>query len=92
MWIARWALFLQDFQYSIEHRPGKNMRHVDALSRNATAMLVTECPEGIIAKLYKSQLKDDELATLRKQIDDNQTEGYLIKNGLIYKEVRVEMH
>jgi len=87
--IARWALFLQDFQYSIEHRPGKSMRHVDALSRNAlpTAMLITECPEGIIAKLYKNQVKDDELATLKKRIDDNQADGYLIKNGLIYKEV-----
>jgi len=87
--IARWALFLQDFQYSIEHRPGKSMRHVDTLSRNAlpTAILITECPEGIIAKLYKNQVKDDELATLKKRIDDNQADGYLIKNGLIYKEV-----
>jgi len=88
MRIARWVLLLQDFQYSIKHRSGKNMRHVDALNRNAlpTVMLVTECPEGIIAKLYKNQVKDDELATLRKQIDD-QAEGYLIKNGLICKEV-----
>jgi len=32
--IARWALFLQYFDYQIEHRPGTRMQHVDALSRN----------------------------------------------------------
>ncbi|GFV21606.1 transposon Tf2-9 polyprotein [Trichonephila clavipes] len=31
--IARWALFLEDFNYEIIHRPGKQMGHVDCLSR-----------------------------------------------------------
>jgi len=31
--IARWALFLQNYSYEIEHRPGSKMQHVDALSR-----------------------------------------------------------
>jgi len=39
--IARWALELQDFDYSTEHRPGKKMSHVDALSR-ANGILVIE--------------------------------------------------
>lgn len=32
--VARWALLLEEFNYVIEHRAGKNMRHIDALSRN----------------------------------------------------------
>jgi len=32
--VARWALQLEEFDYTIEHRSGKAMTHVDALSRN----------------------------------------------------------
>ncbi|KAK9703421.1 Reverse transcriptase (RNA-dependent DNA polymerase) [Popillia japonica] len=32
--IARWILKLQEYQFSIEHRPGNRMLHADALSRN----------------------------------------------------------
>lgn len=32
--VARWALLLEEFNYRIEHRPGRNMAHVDALSHN----------------------------------------------------------
>lgn len=32
--IARWILFLQDFSFQIEHKPGYQMQHVDALSSN----------------------------------------------------------
>lgn len=31
--IARWALELENYNYTISHRAGKNMTHVDALSR-----------------------------------------------------------
>lgn len=35
--VARWWLLMQEFQCSIEYRPGKSMSHVDALSRNPIA-------------------------------------------------------
>ncbi|CAL1683818.1 unnamed protein product [Lasius platythorax] len=31
--IARWTLMLQNYNFKVEHRPGKKMAHVDALSR-----------------------------------------------------------
>lgn len=34
--IARWALELQNYDYELEHRSGKRMQHVDALSRIIT--------------------------------------------------------
>lgn len=38
--IARWWLQLQEFQYEIEYRPGAQMNHVDALSRNIGSTLI----------------------------------------------------
>lgn len=32
--VARWWLILQEFNFTIEYRPGHSMQHVDALSRN----------------------------------------------------------
>ena len=48
--VARWALLLEEFNYEIEHRPGKSMRHVDALSRRplSTVMLVSEDHDGLL--------------------------------------------
>lgn len=48
--VARWALLLEEFQYSIEHRPGKSMVHVDALSRNPlpSCLMMNECEEGLL--------------------------------------------
>ena len=31
--VSGWALYLQNFDYVIEHQSGSKMRHVDALSR-----------------------------------------------------------
>lgn len=40
--IARWALLFQNYDFSIEHRPGNRMKHVDALSRNTNVLILTE--------------------------------------------------
>nr|XP_044248468.1 uncharacterized protein LOC123002399 [Drosophila takahashii] len=37
--VSRWPLFLQDYDYVIEHRSGSKMRNVDALSRVSCLML-----------------------------------------------------
>jgi len=60
--MARWALFLQDFMYTIEHRSGSYMRHANALNRN----IHDDDDEWtsrkkIAAKLKKSQLDDEEI-------------------------------
>jgi len=49
--VARWALLLEEFKYTIEHRPSKNMAHVDILSRNPlpSCLMISECEQGVIA-------------------------------------------
>ncbi|GFV48328.1 retrovirus-related Pol polyprotein from transposon 297 [Trichonephila clavipes] len=44
--IARWALNLQDYDYTILHRSGSQMAHVDALSR--IQVLTNQCTESIV--------------------------------------------
>lgn len=87
--VARWAFFLEDFRYTIVHRPGNSMRHVDALSRNPLpmAMLVEECEDSILARLRRNQLEDEELKEIKKQVEENQADGFVIINGLLCKEV-----
>jgi len=41
--IARWAMFLQNYSYNIEHRTGSCMQHVDALIRCKQIMVLEAC-------------------------------------------------
>lgn len=86
--VARWALSLEEFQYIIEHRPGKSMMHVDVLSRNPlpTCLVINECEKGLLARLKKAQNPDDELKGTFKAIEQDRSEGYLIRGGVLYKE------
>lgn len=47
----------------IEHRPGKNMAHVDALNRSPlpTCLIVSECERGLLARLKRAQRADADL-------------------------------
>jgi len=57
--VARWALILEDYNYKLEHRPGKNMTHVDALSRNPLlTRLIDEDDDGLTVRLRKAQAED----------------------------------
>lgn len=87
--VARWSLFLQDFKYTIEHRPGQSMRHVDALSRNTlpAAMLIDEDQDSITMRLLKNQLEDEDLIVIREQVKNQQTTDFEIKNELLYKKM-----
>lgn len=40
--IARWALFLECYDYSIAHKAGNQMKHVDCLSRNVNILMLEE--------------------------------------------------
>jgi transposase InsO family protein len=81
--VARWALLLEEFNYSIIHRPGMQMKHCDALSRNPIAMIVQN---EFFGKLRKAQERDDQLRAIMKILHDQPYEGYLIDKNLLYKE------
>jgi len=64
--VARWAMFLQDYDYDIEHRSGTKMRHVDALSR-VTCLVLTE---SVMHKLKEAQMADVWTNAVRSLVDD----------------------
>lgn len=91
--VARWALLLEEFKYSIEHRPGKNMAHVDALSRNPLplCLIVSECEQGLMARLREAQKKDADLGKIFEALARGEASGYAIKGGVLYKEIDDDM-
>lgn len=82
--IARWALQLEDFSYTIEHRPGVRMKHVDALSRNPVSMVVSR---GVVAQIKQAQKADHNLRAIVRLIEETGNhEDYLVESGVLYKE------
>lgn len=87
--VARWALLLEEFHYEIEHRPGRSMFHVDALSRNPlpVCLLLEESDGGLTARLKKAQHDDVDTKKTIQLTNEGQTHGYVIRGGLLFKEV-----
>lgn len=92
--VARWALLLEEFDYVIEHRTGKNMLHVDALSRNPipSIFLVTESEDIIVARIRKAQEKDDSIQKISQATGRNQNSEYTTKNNILYKVIEGDMY
>ncbi|GFS91050.1 retrovirus-related Pol polyprotein from transposon 297 [Trichonephila clavipes] len=68
--IARWALNLQDYDYTILHRSGSQMAHVDALSR--IQVLTNQCTDSIVHRIKESQELDPHILSIKA----------LLQNGL----------
>ncbi|GFX43922.1 retrovirus-related Pol polyprotein from transposon 297 [Trichonephila clavipes] len=82
--IARWALYLQEFNYTIEHRTGSNMAHVDALSRPPHCMLIQN---SVHLQFLKAQQANDQITTIKTLLETTQHDNYIVKNKLLYKTV-----
>jgi hypothetical protein len=96
--LARWALKLQQYNFDIQHRPGRQHANVDALSRiSYVEVREIEIPNNF----YKMQRQDTLLESIRqflkhsKVSKDNKhrkyvkefADLYIIKNKLLYKRV-----
>ena len=86
--VTRWALLLEEFEYTIEHRSGRSLVHVDALSRNplASCMLIGETGDSINSRLKKAQREDPDIKKVFESVKTGQVEGYIIRGGILFKE------
>lgn len=81
--VARWALLLEDYDYSIEHRPGVRMKHVDALSRHPI-MTISTC--FVVPQIKKQQERDDETKALIEVLKNKESyDNYFMRGDLLYK-------
>lgn len=92
--VARWWIYMQDFQFQITYKKGQYISHVDFLSRNPIEPpLTTPCTVNIIddpqSWLELSQQRDPETLAIidrvqRGELDSNQ---YVVRNNLLYYKV-----
>jgi len=83
--IARWAMFLQQYEYEIVHRPGKRMIHVDALSR-CNSILVLE-GNTFEQTLSIRQDQDQTICKIRDQLEKREDKLYELRDGLVYRKI-----
>ncbi|GFT28455.1 transposon Tf2-8 polyprotein [Trichonephila clavipes] len=84
--IARWALMLEEFHYEVCHRPGRQMKHVDALSRYPIMMISSH---DITQKIKEAQNKDEFISQLKSAIKITPSDEYFLKNEILYKLQRI---
>ena len=85
--VQRWAILIESFQYTIEHRPGTSMRHVDALSRNPVSVYtLQEKKDGLISQIQAAQEEDTELQKIIEAVKDDKSEDFTLKRGVLYRE------
>ncbi|GFV95734.1 retrovirus-related Pol polyprotein from transposon 412 [Trichonephila clavipes] len=79
--IARWVLYLQEFNYTIEHGTGSK---VDALSRRPHCMLIQY---SVQLQFLKAQQADDQITAIKTLLETTPQDNYIVKNKLLYKTV-----
>lgn len=85
--VARWALLIEEFQYTIEHRPGTSLKHVDALSRHPISIcFIQEKQDGLIYQIKKAQEKDENLLKIIKAVKNKSDENFTLERGILYRE------
>lgn len=99
--IARWWMQLQEYDCTIEYRPGSRMSHVDALSRNPVDTVETEpstCLDVLAIEngeqdwISTVQSADDEIKKIKEMLSDPDSEhildihrNYKLKNNRVYR-------
>lgn len=93
MRIAAWALELQNYNYTVIHRKGAMMGHVDALSRqvNVVNKSIDEfvgviMDEDVDFNLQAAQARDDKIKTLRDQLVVGEVTHFRLDSGVVYRE------
>lgn len=81
--VARWAMKLEEFSYTIEHRAGTRMRHVDALSRCSAVLF--GFPDSLAIRIKSAQGKDDGISAIKALLEKEPYEDYVVRDGILFK-------
>lgn len=93
--IARWWIALQEYDCSIEYKPGQAMQHVDALSRNPLPCVSDDDKNEHLTRilqisqddwLLSLQLSDPKICHIRSVLEDPQYKDMIdIKQNFVVK-------
>ena len=83
--IARWAMFLQQYDYEIMHRPNKRMMHVDALSRCSSILVLEGNTFERVLSIKQDQ--DREICKIRDKLEKSEDKTYKLRDGLVYRKI-----
>lgn len=81
--IARWAMTLEEFDYTIEHRAGTRIPHADALSRHPTVLY--GLVDGLVARVKRAQQADEGLCAIMEHLQSKPYKDYTLQNGILFK-------
>lgn len=79
---ARWIMFLELFDFKIEHRSAQRMQHVDALSRQDSILLIHD---PLLDRIKRAQQHDEKLQLIRKLLNVGPYKNYTLDNDLLYE-------
>lgn len=81
--VARWWVYLQDFDFALEYRKGSLLSHADYLSRNPVNVCTVQKPLNW-ARI--AQASNEETRSLIQKLVDGQLDSnrYILKNDTLY--------
>lgn len=88
--IARWWIYLQDFEFDVIYRKGKTLSHADYFSRNVPIKTCYQINSLSKTWLHIEQQNDvgtTEIIDKIKNGDPDYLAQYLLKGGILYKRV-----
>jgi len=88
-WVARWALLFQNYDFSIAHRGGSMMKHVDALNRNTSILILTENTFELTLSI--KQIEDKDIDKVKELLNESEDEYFEMRNGLVYRKYKSEL-
>ena len=91
--VARWWIYLQDYDFEILYRPGSQGAHVDYLSRNSIECLQIDITSGEWIKA--AQLQDTDISSIREILQSGDIQPdikqyfdkYSLKGGIVFRKL-----
>ena len=84
--ISRWVFEIEQYNYTIAHRKGSSMGHVDALSR-CHPVVATVSTEEIDLHLQATQSRDHVISEICRRLEKEPVENFELCNGLVYRKL-----
>lgn len=84
--ISRWMFEIEQYNYTISHRKGSSMGHVDALSR-CHPVVATVSTEEIDLHLQATPSRDAVISELCRRLEKEPVENFELCNGLVYRKL-----